>query len=375
MFASSHHTPSSPTSSQRIEYNTLAMPGPWDAVSERKLLLCIIGLQAKLEWEVIAKFMGDKFTAEACRYVHLSFRTSVQARSRIALLAPWSAKPCVSPAASRKSSTVRLVSSALQQAPPSSSSTLIRQSPTTSLRPYGILKSISFSSSQAILKTSDLRTYHRHQVSQLTMPPKFSWTVENERNMLLLAISKADLKPSVATWTIVAEILGGEITPSAVRCGRFLKRPFLSRSRSALHMHSPPLSRSSPLCFARRQSFQSTPADYEIARSTINSKESPRNSLVPRRQLQSQSRPKLLTLQLLLRLSVVENARTGMKMKRTAVGLRGAIEKQPTAFTRQARRWMGSHGVAMRRHLLQRSRRSSRSMPRVGPRHEWAILL
>ena len=43
------------------------MPGPWDTVSERKLLLCIIALHVKLDWDIIAKFMGDKFTAEACR--------------------------------------------------------------------------------------------------------------------------------------------------------------------------------------------------------------------------------------------------------------------------------------------------------------------
>lgn len=45
------------------------MPGPWDACSERKLLLCIIGLNAKLKWDVIAQRMGEKFTDEACRYV------------------------------------------------------------------------------------------------------------------------------------------------------------------------------------------------------------------------------------------------------------------------------------------------------------------
>ena len=44
------------------------MPGPWDTVSERKLLLCIIALHAKLEWNVIAQLMGEKFTGEACRY-------------------------------------------------------------------------------------------------------------------------------------------------------------------------------------------------------------------------------------------------------------------------------------------------------------------
>jgi hypothetical protein len=45
------------------------MHGPWNASSERKLLLCIIGLQSKLRWAVIAQRMGEQFTDEACRYV------------------------------------------------------------------------------------------------------------------------------------------------------------------------------------------------------------------------------------------------------------------------------------------------------------------
>jgi hypothetical protein len=48
----------------------------------------------------------------------------------------------------------------------------------------------------------------------------FSWTVERERQMLLLAICEANLKPTMETWAIVAKILGGGITPSAVRCAR-----------------------------------------------------------------------------------------------------------------------------------------------------------
>jgi hypothetical protein len=47
----------------------MAMHGPWNASSERKLLLCIIGLQSKLKWGVIAQRMGEQFTDEACRYV------------------------------------------------------------------------------------------------------------------------------------------------------------------------------------------------------------------------------------------------------------------------------------------------------------------
>jgi hypothetical protein len=49
------------------------MPGPWNASSERKLLLCIIGLQSKLRWAVIAQRMGEQFTEEACRYVDFLF--------------------------------------------------------------------------------------------------------------------------------------------------------------------------------------------------------------------------------------------------------------------------------------------------------------
>jgi hypothetical protein len=45
--------------------------------------------------------------------------------------------------------------------------------------------------------------------------------------MLLLAICEANLKPTMETWAIVAKILGGGITPSAVRCAR-LCADFLS---------------------------------------------------------------------------------------------------------------------------------------------------
>ena len=47
---------------------------------------------------------------------------------------------------------------------------------------------------------------------------KFNWTAERERQMLLLAIAEANLRPTIETWSIVAKILGEGITPSAVRC-------------------------------------------------------------------------------------------------------------------------------------------------------------
>jgi hypothetical protein len=43
------------------------MPGPWDAVTERKLLLCIIDPKATPKWDIIAGQMGQQFTGEACR--------------------------------------------------------------------------------------------------------------------------------------------------------------------------------------------------------------------------------------------------------------------------------------------------------------------
>ena len=46
----------------------------------------------------------------------------------------------------------------------------------------------------------------------------FNWTVERERQMLLLAIGEANLRPTQETWAIVAKHLGEGITPSAVRC-------------------------------------------------------------------------------------------------------------------------------------------------------------
>lgn len=48
-----------------------------------------------------------------------------------------------------------------------------------------------------------------------TMP--YQWNAERERQMLLLAISRANLRPSADTWSAVAALLGGGLTPSAVR--------------------------------------------------------------------------------------------------------------------------------------------------------------
>src|SRR4051812_47124739 len=58
------------SSAQSNTSKLLVMHGPWNASSERKLLLCIIGLQSKLKWDVIAQRMGEQFTDEACRYVN-----------------------------------------------------------------------------------------------------------------------------------------------------------------------------------------------------------------------------------------------------------------------------------------------------------------
>jgi hypothetical protein len=44
-----------------------------------------------------------------------------------------------------------------------------------------------------------------------------TWTPALERHMLILAITAADLKPSMATWELVAQSLGNGITASAVR--------------------------------------------------------------------------------------------------------------------------------------------------------------
>lgn len=45
------------------------MPNPWNASTERKLLLRLIDPKATPKWHVIAQGMGPHFSAEACRYV------------------------------------------------------------------------------------------------------------------------------------------------------------------------------------------------------------------------------------------------------------------------------------------------------------------
>jgi hypothetical protein len=44
----------------------------------------------------------------------------------------------------------------------------------------------------------------------------FSWNVETERAMLLVAC--AELRPNPATWQVVADRLGGGLNANAVRC-------------------------------------------------------------------------------------------------------------------------------------------------------------
>jgi hypothetical protein len=51
--------------------------------------------------------------------------------------------------------------------------------------------------------------------STVIMP--YQWNAERERQMLLLAISRANLRPSADTWTAVSALLGGGLTASAVR--------------------------------------------------------------------------------------------------------------------------------------------------------------
>lgn len=62
----------------------------------------------------------------------------------------------------------------------------------------------------------------------------FNWTVERERQMLLLAICEANLKPTMETWSIVAKILGEGITPSAVRWDASCRSSLHFRFRSPL---------------------------------------------------------------------------------------------------------------------------------------------
>lgn len=43
------------------------MPGPWDAESDRKLLLRLIDPNLKAKWVEVATDMGPVFTSEAVR--------------------------------------------------------------------------------------------------------------------------------------------------------------------------------------------------------------------------------------------------------------------------------------------------------------------
>jgi hypothetical protein len=47
----------------------LIMPGPWDEVTERKLLLCLVDPNIKANWGEVAASMGPGFTNESVRYV------------------------------------------------------------------------------------------------------------------------------------------------------------------------------------------------------------------------------------------------------------------------------------------------------------------
>jgi hypothetical protein len=42
---------------------------PWTEIAERKLLLTLIDLKVKKDWEYSARLMGFGYSAEACRYV------------------------------------------------------------------------------------------------------------------------------------------------------------------------------------------------------------------------------------------------------------------------------------------------------------------
>ena len=139
------------------------MPSPWNASTERKLLLCLIDPKATPRWQLIAQGMGPHFSAEACRYV-------------LDLWLYWQ----------RFSFTFVLISLLHFSSPPACSKF-----------------------SPLIFHPSTLPTPIR------TMP--YQWTAERERRMLLLAISSANLRPSSDTWTTVAALLGDGLTPSAVR--------------------------------------------------------------------------------------------------------------------------------------------------------------
>lgn len=135
---------------------TFVMPGPWNASTERKLLLSIIDPKATPKWPMIAQGMGPQFTAEACRY---AFPSS----SLLCLLFSF----------------------------PSHHSKIL---------------SLHFHANK----------YFPFCVQSSPIMP-YNWTPERERQMLLLAISSANLRPSGDTWSAVAGLMGGGLTPSAIR--------------------------------------------------------------------------------------------------------------------------------------------------------------
>jgi hypothetical protein len=50
-----------------IASTLIVMPGPWDAESDRKLLLRLVDPNLKAKWAEVASHMGPTFTSEAVR--------------------------------------------------------------------------------------------------------------------------------------------------------------------------------------------------------------------------------------------------------------------------------------------------------------------
>src|SRR5258708_3855248 len=80
---------------------------------------------------------------------------------------------------------------------------------------------ISFTPSRlaALNFVEDQNSCHLSTGWKQTLTMKSVWTVERERLMLLLTISRANLKPSADVWHFVAASLGGGVSASAVRSG------------------------------------------------------------------------------------------------------------------------------------------------------------
>jgi len=106
--------------------------------------------------------------------------------------------------------------------------------------------------------------------------------------MLLLAICEANLKPTMETWSIVAKILGEDITPSAVRwdasCRLSLHFPILLAFTID---HAYPCPQFLTLLAGGHFAgvWACATADFSLARNITNSKESLTSLLVPRQQL------------------------------------------------------------------------------------------